>query len=94
MNKYEKELDRIKKNVIPDETWTADDMEHYKTVIEALEMAAKNTGAEWKKQADLYICSHCNYPVEYETIFCPCCGKRMFEEVQQIEHNSLCETDT
>ena len=40
MDRFEKALDRIKKNVFPQDCWTAEDWEHYKTVIEALEMAA------------------------------------------------------
>lgn len=41
MNKYEKSLERIKKNVFPSDNWTEEDVEHYHTVIEALELAAK-----------------------------------------------------
>ncbi|MBQ8301025.1 MAG: hypothetical protein IJX57_03590 [Clostridia bacterium] len=37
MNKFEKALDRIKKRVEPSDDWTEDDIEHYKTVWEALE---------------------------------------------------------
>lgn len=37
MNKFEKALDRIKKWVWPSDDWTEEDIEHYKTVFEALE---------------------------------------------------------
>ncbi len=37
MNKYEKALERIKKNVFPNDDWTDEDREHYLTIIEALE---------------------------------------------------------
>jgi hypothetical protein len=40
MNRFEKSLDRIKKWVEPQDSWTEDDWEHYKTVIEALQIAA------------------------------------------------------
>jgi hypothetical protein len=37
MSKYEKALERIKKNVFPNDDWTEEDYEHFKTVVEALE---------------------------------------------------------
>lgn len=37
MNRFEKALGRIKKNAMPQDNWTEEDWEHYKTVIEALE---------------------------------------------------------
>ena len=37
MNKYEKALERVKKNVEPADNWTGEDLEHYKTIIKALE---------------------------------------------------------
>lgn len=38
MNKYEKALERIKKNVEIAENWTDDDREHYETIVKALEI--------------------------------------------------------
>lgn len=40
MNKYEKALSRIKKNVVPQADCTAEDMEHCATILEALETCA------------------------------------------------------
>ena len=40
MNKFEKALKRIKKNVIPNANWTDEDIEHCKTIVEALEIAS------------------------------------------------------
>ena len=40
MNKFEVALDRIKKSVFPCDKWTQEDIEHYKTVVEALEIAS------------------------------------------------------
>lgn len=40
MNRFEKSLDRIKKNVFPQDNWAEEDWAHYKTVIEALETCA------------------------------------------------------
>ena len=37
MNKYEKSLERIKKNLVPADDWTEEDRMHSLTVIEALE---------------------------------------------------------
>lgn len=39
MTRFEKSLERIKKNVEPQDQWTESDCEHYKTIIEALEIA-------------------------------------------------------
>lgn len=41
MNRFEKSLDRIKKNVEMQDNWAEDDFEHYKTIIEALEIASR-----------------------------------------------------
>lgn len=40
-NRFEKSLDRIKKNVDVQDNWNEEDLEHYKTIIEALEIASK-----------------------------------------------------
>jgi hypothetical protein len=40
MNRFEIALDRIKKNVEIQDSWTEEDMEHYTTIIEALEFAS------------------------------------------------------
>lgn len=40
MNKFERSLDRMKKNVEIQDGWTEEDLEHYKTIIEALEIAS------------------------------------------------------
>lgn len=41
MNNYEKSLKRIKKGVEPNDKWTEDDWEHYKTIIKALEICSE-----------------------------------------------------
>lgn len=43
MNKFETALDRIKKQVEPQDDWTEDDWEHYRTIIEALQKCADLT---------------------------------------------------
>lgn len=40
MNKFEKSLDRIIKYVEPQDDWNDEDFEHYKTIIEALELSS------------------------------------------------------
>jgi hypothetical protein len=40
MNKFETALDRIKKNVEIQDSWTEEDLEYYKTIISALEIAS------------------------------------------------------
>lgn len=49
MNRFEKALDRIKMNVIPQDNWSEEDYEHFKTVNEALKIAAEKT----KKDNDI-----------------------------------------
>ncbi len=43
MNKFEKSLERIEKNVFPQDDWSEEDFEHFKTIIEALKMASEMT---------------------------------------------------
>jgi hypothetical protein len=50
MNKFEKSLERIKKNVKIQDSWTEEDFEHYKTINEALEFCAKLHGAKPNEQ--------------------------------------------
>lgn len=40
MNKFEISLERIKKNVEIQDNWTEEDLEHYKTIMKALEIAS------------------------------------------------------
>lgn len=41
MNRFYKSLERIKKNVEPQDSWTNEDLEHLKTIISALEICSK-----------------------------------------------------
>lgn len=41
VNRFEKSLKRIKKNVEPADCWTEEDWEHYRTIITALEFCSK-----------------------------------------------------
>lgn len=43
MNIFERSLDRIKKNVEIQDGWTKEDLEHYKTILNALEIASELT---------------------------------------------------
>jgi hypothetical protein len=40
-NRFSIALDRIRKYVEPQDNWSEEDWEHYKTVCEALEMASE-----------------------------------------------------
>lgn len=46
MNRFEKALDRIVKNVEPQDNWTEEDLEHFRTIKDALEICAENLGEE------------------------------------------------
>lgn len=46
MNKFEKSLERMKKNMIPGDDWTAEDWEHLKTIEEALRIASETEGEQ------------------------------------------------
>lgn len=84
MNKFEKALDRIKKRVEPSDDWTEDDIEHYKTVWEALEKQIpkkpirknpicyeKSKDGEERYAYD-YYCPQCGVTVNHEKHHCPC----------------------
>ena len=62
MNKYEKSLERIKKYVEPQESWSEDDWEHYKTIIDALEKQIPKKPI-YKAEG------------KYTTMVCPVCEK-------------------
>lgn len=40
-NRFDKSLKRITKILVPQDNWSEDDMEHYKTIIKALEIASE-----------------------------------------------------
>ena len=49
MNRFDKALERINRLVEPQDDWTNDEIEHFKTVVEALKIASnqyKKGGAE------------------------------------------------
>lgn len=46
MNRYEKALERIRKVVEPTDDWSADDREHYLTIVRALEFMCAVTGTD------------------------------------------------
>jgi hypothetical protein len=63
MNKFAKALDRIKKNVVPQDNWSVEDMEHYMTVIEALAYCSeKNNIANGVTVQESDGCEYCNDP--------------------------------
>ncbi len=41
LNRFEKSLERIKKYVEPQDDWTDEDIEHLKTIIEALQKCSE-----------------------------------------------------
>lgn len=41
VNRFEKSLKRIKRNLEPADCWTEEDWEHYRTIITALEFCSK-----------------------------------------------------
>ena len=40
MNKFEVSLERIKKQVEIDDSWTKEDFDHYTTIVDALEISS------------------------------------------------------
>ena len=84
MNRFEKSLDRIKKRIEIGEKWTDEDVEHYKTIIEALKMAAEVKHGEWvwteegeEDYEQFWKCSKCGERAYYMMRFCPNCGAKM-----------------
>lgn len=41
MNRFEKSLKRINKNIFPGDYWTEEDVEHIKTITKALEICSE-----------------------------------------------------
>lgn len=67
MNRYEKSLERIKKNLCPSADWTVEDHMQLKTIFDALEkQIPKNIEIKMGGVANEY----CYY-------FCPICGKHI-----------------
>lgn len=92
MNKYEKSLERIKKNLVPADNWTEEDRMHSLTVIEALE---KQIPKKVTHEASLFKCCTCpncknvvdkfeqwgETRVRIKETFCHFCGQALDWEV-------------
>lgn len=64
MNKFQKSLDRIKKNVpLHEDSWTDEDREHILTVMEAVEKQIAKKPIKYDDCEQFFI-------------ECPCCQKR------------------
>lgn len=78
MNRFEKSLDRIKKRVEIGGNWTDEDIEHYKTIVEALKMAAEVKHGNWLDRDGKTWCSLCGESnKQYKPPYCPHCGAKM-----------------
>ena len=51
MNRFEKALSRIRRTVTPGDDWTEEDKEHYRTIIDALELQIPQEDKNGKKVA-------------------------------------------
>lgn len=71
MNRYEKSLERIKKNLCPSADWTEEDHEHLKTIFDALEK-------QIPKNVEIQM-SGVNY--EYCYYHCPTCGRHILSRI-------------
>lgn len=60
MNEFEKSRDRIVKWVEPQDNWTEEDWEHYRTVIKALDkQIPKKANVSIKGTTDFNTSAHC-----------------------------------
>ena len=81
MNKFQKSLDRIKKNVpLHEDSWTDEDKEHIITIMQALEkQIPKKIGTEYiTKELKRYYCPACNsryYDISHK--YCYFCGQAL-----------------
>ena len=78
MNRFQISLDRIKKHVLPDDKWSAGDMEHLKTIQEALERQIPQTPLPDAKIYGNGICPNCKaYFLDKSTNYCGNCGQAL-----------------
>lgn len=79
MNEFEKSRDRIVKWVEPQDNWTEEDWEHYRTVIKALDKQIPKKVNKFFKAPDGYLsngdCPSCKERVDEGTMYCEACGQ-------------------
>ena len=94
MNRFEKALDRIIKNVTPQDDSTEEDLEHFKTVNEALKIAAEIT-----KKSNTRVVFICDRKAECKnSIYCGKECKHTFdlehaERFVHVGNNSYMENE-
>ena len=75
-NKYLKALDRIKKNLPFPVNWTDEDIEHYKTVMEAFEKQIPQKLLPEQRYYGIGECSRCGVVfIDNSTKYCGNCGQ-------------------
>lgn len=74
MNKFQKSLDRIKKNVpLHEDGWTDEDKEHIITIMKALE---KQIPKPLKERSDKFLgCCNCGDLISNGANYCSLCGQ-------------------
>ena len=86
MNEFEKSRDRIVKWVEPQDNWTEEDWEHYRTVIKALDKQIPKKLKIEKHNHTFCDCGHkfsihlndCYaIPFNNKTPYCPNCGQAL-----------------
>ena len=92
MNKFQKSLDRIKKNVpLHEDSWIDEDKEHVITIMEALEKQIlkkptphivdgekiKIGNGYWCKGTTIYYCPNCKDFISRTYKFCHKCGQAL-----------------
>lgn len=74
-NKYQKSLDRIKKNTFPPDSWTEQDKEHFRTIVEALEKQIPEKLTHEATKIGDYTCPRCGNVVNVTHQYCCICGQ-------------------
>jgi hypothetical protein len=75
MNKFQKSLDRIKKNVpLHEDSWTDEDKEHIITIMEALEKQIPKKPKN-REGTTYFYCPHCDSNNINE--YCGDCGQAL-----------------
>ena len=81
MNKFQKSLDRIKKNVpLHEDSWTDEDKEHILTVMEALEKQIPKKPVirkSCKVNAFTLRCPNCEAVLQADSPCCRYCGQAL-----------------
>lgn len=75
MNRYLKAKKRINLNFLPTDVMTKEDMEHLRTIYDALEKQIPQEPCRGETHQWIVVCPKCGEPLEYMQNHCEYCGQ-------------------